>query len=222
MFCAIVRLKAYRGSFWRRRWWPERWRASCSGALQVAERESDRLALVSLSGNQLRLRRSASSPMPTTWRPCWSSLALSRRARRRGQGARTCSVIRRCIALAAGAALVMLVGIALNGSLAGYGLALPVARGKRADHPSAEQPACAWAVMVLAGCAPGRARSRSLRSQLDRQRQASGSEAATSVQSREDILAHDVARAIRDYLAVRLRPRFVPRRLSSSTRDPTR
>lgn len=90
------------------------------------------------------------------------------------------------VALVAGLGLVVLVGLALNGSLAGYGLALPVVAASALIVLPPGGRARIWlavlsglllitAIGVLATTSIGSARV--------------GQEAATSVQSREDILA---------------------------------
>ena len=113
---------------------------------------------------------SVSSPTPITWRPCWWSRSRSSRPSSPRRGARACSAIRRSSRSRPASRIVVMVGVALNGSLAGYGLALPVHCGERADHSSAQQP------LAPVGDRPGGAArtrcGRSARDDADRKRQA--------------------------------------------------
>ena len=82
--------------------------------LQVAS-SVDRFALVSLSREPISAPASASSPTPTTWRPCWSSLAVPRRARRRGKRREPAALFGASSRSHAGAALVIIVGMRSTG-----------------------------------------------------------------------------------------------------------
>ncbi|MGE5563276.1 MAG: O-antigen ligase family protein [Bacillota bacterium] len=100
------------------------------------------------------------------------------------------------VALVAGAGLVVLVGIALNGSLAGYGLAVPVLAASalivfRAGGRLRLWAFAAIALMFLACVAA--IETRPVGAQLF------GQEASTSVESRQDIFA-TTSQAVRDFL----------------------
>ena len=100
------------------------------------------------------------------------------------------------VAIMAGAALVIAVGIVLNQSLAGYLLALPVMAGSALILMPARSRLRQWAMLAAGLCligALGALESTSIRTG------SIGAEAATSVGSRETILATTLA-AIRDFL----------------------
>jgi O-antigen ligase len=98
--------------------------------------------------------------------------------------------------MAAGATLVLVVGIALNGSLAGYGLAVPLLAASALIVMPARSPLIRW-VAIFGGLflivAVGVLESSSTRPN------GFGAEAASSVESREDMLATTWA-ATRDFL----------------------
>jgi O-antigen ligase len=98
--------------------------------------------------------------------------------------------------MAAGATLVLVVGIALNGSLAGYGLAVPLLAASALIVMPARSPLIRW-VAIFGGLflivAVGVLESSSTRPN------GFGAEAASSVESREDMLATTWA-AARNFL----------------------
>jgi O-antigen ligase len=100
------------------------------------------------------------------------------------------------LALTIGIALVVMVGLALNGSLAGYGLALPVLAASALIVLPSSSPLRIWAVVVaglLVIAAVGGLEITSIGSSKF------GHEASTSVQSRANILA-TTTKAMRDFL----------------------
>jgi O-antigen ligase len=100
------------------------------------------------------------------------------------------------VALAVGAGLVVMVGLALNGSLAGYGLALPVLAASALIVLPPGSRLRLWVVaaaaLLLVGAVLALQSTSIGSSKL-------GQDATTSVQSREDIL-RTTARAMSDFL----------------------
>ena len=120
--------------------------------------------------------------------------ALLASARRKGRNAQRYSAV---LALVAGAAVVIAVGIALNGSLAGYGLAVPVLLASAVIVLPGRSRALGWLaasaglmLVVAVGwlATTPLSNSTSLRANAE-----------TSVQSRADILATSVE-AVREFL----------------------
>jgi O-antigen ligase len=100
------------------------------------------------------------------------------------------------VAVVAGVAMVILIGIILNGSLAAYGLALPVLVASALlvlpQKRSLRVAATGLAALLLVGVIGAIASSATRSAQF-------GKDAATSVQSREEMLA-TTAQAIRDFM----------------------
>jgi len=100
------------------------------------------------------------------------------------------------LALTVGIALVVMVGLALNGSLAGYGLALPVAAASALILLPSSSPLRTWtavlATVLVIGAIVGLEVTSIGSTKF-------GHEASTSVQSRADILG-TTTRAMKDFL----------------------
>lgn len=195
IFCSIVRLKAYRPSWLAIGLVAGTVAGILIGALQVASASSEQspwyLYEETNVGTAVGFFANANH-MATLLVVTLPFLAAIAASARRASMQRYSAVL----ALTIGAALLMLVGLALNGSLAGYGLALPVvAASALIILPSGSRlrlGAVALAGALLIAAVIGLEATSIGSSKL-------GSEATTSVQSREDILA-TTSRAMRDFL----------------------
>ena len=195
IFCSVVRLKAYHPSWLAIGLVAGTVAGILIGALQVASASSEQspwyLYEETNVGTAVGFFANANH-MATLLVVTLPFLAAIAASARRASMQRYSAVL----ALTIGAALLMLVGLALNGSLAGYGLALPVvAASALIILPSGSR--LRVGVVVLAGAllvaaVVGLEATSIGSSKL-------GSDATTSVQSREDILA-TTSRAMRDFL----------------------
>ena len=120
---AVAGLSAQAGL--RRRCLRARSAESCSGPFRSPAADG-RIALVSLSADQLRLGDRLLRQRQPHGQPAGVSLAVPRRHRCGGKEPEHPALFGAACRSSSAPALVILVGIALNGSLAGYGLALPV------------------------------------------------------------------------------------------------
>ena len=195
IFCSIVRLKAYRPSWLAIGLVAGTVAGILIGALQVASASSEQspwyLYEETNVGTAVGFFANANH-MATLLVVTLPFLAAIAASARRASMQRYSAVL----ALTIGAALLMLVGLALNGSLAGYGLALPVvAASALIILPSGSRLRVGMVVLagaLLVAAVVGLEATSIGSSKL-------GSEATTSVQSREDILA-TTSRAMRDFL----------------------
>jgi O-antigen ligase len=195
MFCAIVRLRAFRPGWLAIALLAGTVAGILVGALQVASSSSGQSpwylyedtnvgAGVGFfaNANHMAILLVVSLPF----------LAAIAATARRSNVQRYSAVL----ALAIGIALVVMVGLALNGSLAGYGLALPVLAGSALIVLPSSSPLRIWAAVLaslLVIAVIGALEVTSIGSAKF------GHEASTSVQSRADILA-TTTKAMRDFL----------------------
>ena len=181
VFCAIVRLRAYRPSWLATALLAGTTLGVMLGALQVAAPNSAWYFYPETNRGQgvgffANVNHMATLLLMTF--PFLAAIAAAGKSR----NLQRYSAL---LATLAGAAMVLIVGIALNGSLAGFALALPVMAASAVLVLSRSNRARGWlmgiaAILVVAGVA-GIASSSIGGSEI-------GQEAATSVQSRQQIL----------------------------------
>jgi len=184
IFCAIVRLKAYRGSFMAAALLAGVIAGVMLGALQVASADPDSSPwyLFEEVNVGVAVGFFANANHMATLLVISLPFLAALVAAARGNAQRYSAFV----ALAAGAGLVVVVGLALNGSLAGYGLALPVLAASALIVIPARSQLRRWlfilATVLLVAAVAGLASTSVGSRKFDAQ-------AATSVQSRQDILA---------------------------------
>jgi O-antigen ligase len=196
VFCAIVRLKAYRGSYMAAALLAGAVAGILLGTLQVASSvptespwylypETNPGYAVGFFANANHM-----ATLLVISLPFLAALA----AAAKGANIQRYSAF---LALTAGVGLVVVVGIALNGSLAGYGLVLPVLAASALiilpPGNGLRTGLMILAAVLLAGAIAFIATSSIGSSSF-------GSEAATSVQSRQEILTTTM-RGVKDYFA---------------------
>lgn len=195
IFCAMVRLKAYRGKWIALALIAGTMAGIVLGALQVAGTADQspwylysETNLGTAVGFFANVNHMASLLVITI--PFLAAIAAA--------AAKTANMQRysAVVALCAGAALVIMVGLALNGSLAGYGLALPVLAASALIVLPASSRLRLWAVVVAALLVVAAVIALETvpigGSKFDR-------DAAGSVESRAEILATS-SRALHDFL----------------------
>lgn len=195
LFCAIVRLRAYRPSWLAIALLAGTVAGILIGALQVGTTNSGQSSwylyeetnIGSAVGFFANANHMATLLVVTL--PFLAAIAASAK----GANMQRYSAV---VALTSGIALVIMVGLALNGSLAGYGLTLPVLAASALIVLPANSRLRIWAV-ALAGALLVAAIAGLELSSIGSSR--FGEEAATSVQSRKDILG-TTTRATRDFL----------------------
>jgi O-antigen ligase len=195
MLCAILRLQAYRGSWLVLAVLAGTFAGILLGILQVASAEplnSPWYLFAETNWGTATGFFANANHMATLLVVSLPLLAALIAAARRGSVQRYTSLL----AVGAGAALLILVGIALNGSLAGYLLALPVLAASALivlpQRRGLQRAAIVLAGVLLVG-AVGALESSSIRPN------GFSAEAATSVQSRDEMLKTTLA-ASRDFL----------------------
>ncbi len=197
VFCAIVRLKAYRGSFMAAALVAGAIAGILLGALQVASsvptESSWYLYPQTNPGYAVGFFANANhmATLLVISLPFLAAIA----AAAKGASVQRYSAF---IVLTAAAALVIVLGVALNGSLAAYGLLLPVLAGSALillPQGSAMRSALIIIAALLLAAAIAFLASSSIGSS------SLGSEAATSVQSRQEILAMTM-RGVKDYFTL--------------------
>jgi len=194
IFCAIVRLKAYRGSFMAAALVAGAVAGILLGALQVSSSvptESPWYLYAETNPGYAVGFFANANHMATLLLISLPFLAASAAAAK-GASIQRYSAF---VVLTASAGLVILVGVVLNGSLAAYGLVLPVLAASALiilPNGSALRTALVVIAAVLLAAAIAFIATRSIGSS------SFGSEAATSVQSRQEILATTL-RGVKDY-----------------------
>lgn len=195
MFCAMVRLKAYRGKWIALALVAGTLAGIVIGALQVASAESQSswyLYAETNVGSAVGFFANANH-MATLLIMTIPFLAAIAAAAGRTESMQRYSAV---IALCAGALLLVVVGLALNGSLAGYGLALPVLAASALIVLPAASRLRLWAIALAALLVIGAVVTLETMPIGD----AKFDEATSvSVQSRAEILATS-SRALHDFL----------------------
>ena len=133
IFCAIVRLAAFRASWLAAALLAGTICGNMLGALQV-DRARDRHRHGISIAKPIAAWPSASSPTPTTWRPCWSSSFRSLPRSSRPGGARNMQRYSALLATLAGAALVLSSGSHSTARSPGLRSQCRSIAGKRADR----------------------------------------------------------------------------------------
>jgi O-antigen ligase len=197
VFCAIVRLKAYRGSFMAVALVAGAVAGILLGALQVSSSVPTESPwyLYSETNPGYAVGFFANANHMATLLVIALPFLAALAAAAKGASIQRYSAF---IVLTASAGLVILVGVALNGSLAAYGLVLPVLAASAliiVPRGSAMRSALIVIAAVLLAVAIAFIATSSIGSS------SLGSEAATSVQSRQDILATTM-RGVKDYFSL--------------------
>jgi O-antigen ligase len=150
MFCAVVRLKAYRRSWLALALLAGTFAGILLGALQVSsgEPQTSPWYLYSFSNFGFAVGFFANANHMAILMVIALPLLAALLASARGGGVQRYSA---AVALAAGATLVIVVGIALNRSLAGYGLAVPVFAASLLIVLSGRSRARPWIALGSAG-----------------------------------------------------------------------
>lgn len=195
MFCAVVRLKAYRPLWLAIGLVAGMIAGILIGALQVASAGAVRspwyLYEETNVGTAVGFFANANH-MATLLVITLPFLAAISASAKRSDVQRYSAVL----ALSIGAALVLMVGLALNGSLAGYGLALPVLAASALIVLPPSSGLRLWIVLLASGLLVAAIVGLEVTSIGSSKL---GHDATTSVQSREDILA-TTTQAARDFL----------------------
>ena len=193
VFCAMVRLKAYRGKWVALALVTGTVAAILVGALQVASPEDSPWYFYAETNHGTAVGFFANvNHMATLLVITIPFIAAIAAAGKTANMQRYSAVV----ALAAGAGLVVLVGLGLNGSLAGYGLALPVVAASALIVLPPGSRLRIWAVVIAALLAIGAIVALET---VPIGGTKFGEGATVSVQSREDILATS-SRALHDFM----------------------
>lgn len=196
ILCAMLRLRAYRGSWLTVALLAGTFAGILLGALQVASSEPTMSPwyLYPETNFQFAVGFFANANHMATLLVITLPFLAALLAAARGGNVQRYSAL---LALVAGAALVVVVGIVLNRSLAGYVLALPVMAASLLILMPARSPLRLWTVVVGGLCLVGALGA--LESSSIRTGTTVHQEAESSVESREAILSTTLA-AVRDFL----------------------